>query len=163
MFSVGKEKLLALLAVPYMKQMPEARTMSAWIAELDAKQTLHLQDIETNERTLSQLQAYLKPLRSYLEKIQARRGNKLTKQLRSEIASLNKRVSTITKQISVLKKTFNDLKTTVRKIEVEIKELAGAMSRAIREALREIGIELTIYWSGQFVGPQMEKMMSKAA
>jgi hypothetical protein len=37
------------------------------------------------------------------------------------------------------------------------------MSRAVREALREVGIELTIYWSGQFVGPQMEKLMPKKA
>ena len=79
MLCVGKEKLIALLDVPYTKQMPEARIMSARIAELDAKQTLHLQDIETNERTLSQLQADLKPLRSYLVKIQDRRGNKRTK------------------------------------------------------------------------------------
>ena len=104
MFSVGKEKLMALLDVPYRKQMPEARTMSARTAELDDKQTLHLQEIERNKRTLSQLQVDLKPLRSYFEKIQTRRGNKQIKQLRSEIASLNKRVNTITKQILFSKK-----------------------------------------------------------
>ena len=37
------------------------------------------------------------------------------------------------------------------------------MSRAIRTGLRDIGIELTAYWSGTFVGPQISKLMGKDA
>lgn len=140
-FTVAKEKLMNLLDVPYMRQMPEARMLTARIAELDARQAQHINDIETKEQAMEQLKAELKALQTYLDRVQSSRGNTLTKKLRAEIADTNKRVKLIEKQLHDLKKAIQDLKANVKRIEGEIKELAGPMSRCIRETLSSENLE----------------------
>ena len=47
----------------------------------------------------------------------------------------------------------NQLVKRAKAITAEIKVLMGPMSRTLRSVLRQLDIELTLYWSGQFVGP----------
>ena len=83
--------------------------------------------------------------------------------MRAEIKHTEKRIAEVKKQILKIKVDIKQLQQSVKKITAKIKELAGPMSNAIRSALRALGIELTVYWSGQFVGPQIAKLMSKEA
>ena len=35
------------------------------------------------------------------------------------------------------------------------------MCKTLRAALRRLGVELTVYWSGSFVGPQIAKLLEE--
>ena len=109
------------------------------------------------------LQASLRPLVQYLDKLKGSRGNVVTKALHAEIKGTEKQITEIKKKIIIITADIKQLQQSVKKITAKIKELAGPMSNAVRSALRGLGIELTVYWSGQFVGPQIAKLMSKEA
>jgi len=87
----------------------------------------------------------------------------VTKALRAEIKGTEKQITEVKKKIIRITADIKQLQQSVKKITAKIKELAGPMSNAVRSALRGLGIELTVYWSGQFVGPQIAKLMSKEA
>ena len=53
-----------------------------------------------------------------------------------------------------MKFEIQEKKSSIAKLEVKIKELAGPFAISIREALRDLGVDLTVYWSGAFVGPK---------
>ena len=55
----------------------------------------------------------------------------------------------------------NQLVKRAKAITAEIKVLMGPMSRTLRSVLRQLDIELTLYWSGQFVGPQISKLLEQ--
>ena len=40
-----------------------------------------------------------------------------------------------------------------------MKEFSGPLAQTVRKALRELDVELTMYLAGQFVGPQIDKLM----
>ena len=65
------------------------------------------------------------------------------------------------KKTDMSKARIRSLQCSIKKIGDEIKQLVGPMSRTLRTALRAIGIELTVYWSGAFVGPQIAKLMDR--
>ena len=87
----------------------------------------------------------------------------MTKSLHAEIKGTEKQITEVKRKITRITADIKQLQQSVKKITAKIKELAGPMSNAVRSALRGLGIELTVYWSGQFVGPQIAKLMSKEA
>jgi type II secretory pathway component PulM len=63
------------------------------------------------------------------------------------------------------KKVQVDIRATkarIKQLANEVKELSGPVSAAIRRTLRELGIELTIYWDGTFVRSQIDKLRDRS-
>jgi len=46
----------------------------------------------------------------------------------------------------------------IKQLKVQMKEMDGPIANAFDEALRTLNIQLTIYFSGEFVGPQISKL-----
>ena len=59
------------------------------------------------------------------------------------------------KQQKKTKTSIQQLQSGINKITQQLKELQGPMARTLRTALKELDVELTVYWAGQFVGPQI--------
>ena len=85
----------------------------------------------------------------------------MTKAVHVKIKGIQAQIRKTNKDMKNAKEEITRLRASIQKIEGEIKNLAGPMSQGIRSALRALGIELTIYWSGTFVGPQISKLMPK--
>ena len=163
MFESAKSKLAKVIDEPFMGRSHEAAKMNDRISELDARQRQEAAKIALLQADHDELQTSLRPLVQYLDKLKGSRGNAVTKALRAEIKGTEKQITEIKKKIIIITADIKQLQQSVKKITAKIKELAGPMSNAVRSALRGLGIELTVYWSGQFVGPQIAKLMSKEA
>ena len=159
------KKLAKVIDEPFMGRSHEAAKMNDHISELDARQRQEAAKIALlqADHDVIELQTSLRPLVQYLDKLKGSRGNAVTKALRAEIKGTEKQITEIKKKIIIITADIKQLQQSVKKITAKIKELAGPMSNAVRSALRGLGIELTVYWSGQFVGPQIAKLMSKEA
>ena len=97
-------------------------------------------------------------LSTYLQKLQ--KGVRFPK-LRESIKEAQSDIRKNGKQQQEVKNEIQQLKTYVAKLESKIKELAGPMSICVCQALRDLGVELSVYWSGAFVGPQIAKLMDQ--
>ena len=64
----------------------------------------------------------------------------------------------VERELCTLEAEIKQTKAKIAEVTKEVKELKGPISVAIRNALRAIGIELTIYWAGTFVGSQIAKL-----
>jgi hypothetical protein len=84
----------------------------------------------------------------------AKHFGKLTK----EVKEAQRDVKKVERELRTLEAEIKQTKAKIAEVTKEVKELKGPISVAIRNALREIGIELTIYWAGTFVGSQIAKL-----
>ena len=84
----------------------------------------------------------------------AKRFGKLTK----EVKEAQRDVKKVERELCTLEAEIKQTKAKIAEVTKEVKELKGPISVAIRNALRAIGIELTIYWAGTFVGSQIAKL-----
>jgi hypothetical protein len=79
----------------------------------------------------------------------------------AEIKEANKEIKTTEKSIGNLESQLKKMKAEVKQLSSAILDLSGPTSHCMRKMLREIGIELTIYWSGTFVGPHIGKLADR--
>ena len=70
---------------------------------------------------------------------------------------VEKQLKDTNKKIDQATSTIKKLQTSVNNIQAKIKEMQGPMTKMLRTVLRKLGIELTVYWAGTFVGPQIDK------
>ena len=86
------------------------------------------------------------------------RFGKLTK----EMKEATKNLKSVEKKQKKVEVDIRATKARIKQLANEVKELSGPVSAAIRRTLRELGIELTIYWAGTFVGPQIDKLRDRS-
>ena len=79
--------------------------------------------------------------------------------MRGEMQQIEKDIRNNAKQQQAAQKEKTNLQAIFKKISHEMQELSGPMAQTVRKALRELDVELTMYWAGQVVGPQIDKLM----
>ena len=141
------QKLQQMVDEPYMSRQGTALMMRARVVELDKKQQEQKALLTTLELQVQDLQEQKTVLTAYLNKLQ--RG--MITKVRSEIKDVNKQLKEIGSKIDAAKSQIVKLQKSIKKISSDIKNLVGPMSRTLRTALRHLGVELTMYWSGAFV------------
>ena len=155
----GTDQLYKLLDNPYIAKSPQARQLNVRIIDLDKQQQAKAAALSHLQRDLEKLKTEQSNLTKYLNKLQ--KGARFPK-LRQSIKDAQSDVRDNGKKQSKLKLDIQQLKVSIQKLEIKIKELAGPMSVSVRRALRDLGVELTVYWSGAFVGPQITKLMDQS-
>ena len=93
----------------------------------------------------------------YLKKL----GRGIISKVRTEIKHVDAQIRENERRTQVTRASIGKLQISIKKITEEIRHLAGPMSRMLRTVLRALGVELTIYWAGTFVGPQIAKLMDQ--
>ena len=81
--------------------------------------------------------------------------------MRKEISNVDSQIRATNKQLKQVKEQKAKMEKGRKKITAEIKDLIGPMSRTLRSSVPQLGIELTVYWAGQFVGPQITKLLDQ--
>ena len=129
------------------------------MADLNKKLQEQAATITVLKDELASLRSEKTSLINYLNKL-CEQG--LKTRLKEEVKEVNQKLKVTTKQIDCASSKIKQLKTSVSRIESEIQELQGPMMKMLRTVLRKLGIELTVYWAGTFVGPQIAKLMHES-
>ena len=150
-FDTTKVNFAKLAEEPHMSRSEQAGFMNARIAQLEQVIVTKSGALVTLKCKYKECKTHLANLNAYMRSLIAKRFGKLTK----EVKEAQRDVKKVERELCTLEA---EIKQTKAKIAKEVKELKGPISVAIRNALREIGIELTIYWAGTFVGSQIAKL-----
>ena len=137
-----------------MSRSEQAGFMNARIAQLEQVIVTKSGALATLKCKHEECKTHLANLNAYLCSLIAKRLGKLTK----EVKEAQRDVKKVERELCTLEAEIKQTKAKIAEVTKEVKELKGPISVTIRNALREIGIELTIYWAGTFVGPQIAKL-----
>ena len=78
--------------------------------------------------------------------------------VRTEIAAAKAQLSIHEKAMAQIQKDIADLRHQISCAKKAMKAIKGPISEAFSAALAVLGIKLTTYFSGEFVGPQISKL-----
>ena len=141
-----------------MARSNEALEMEGEIAALDQKQREHAAMILALSEQLVELKSEKATVVKYKASLFKKR-NTPTKKLGAEIKEIDKQLQENGKKAKKkLGFQVKQLQASQAKIALAIQDLVGPMCKTLRAALRRLGVELTVYWSGTFVGPQIAKL-----
>ena len=79
-------------------------------------------------------------------------------QIRAEIAAAHNQITQQDKSIAQVQKEIADKRSQISSANKALKSIKGPMTEAYEEALCVLGIKLTTYFAGEFVGPQISKL-----
>ena len=100
------------------------------------------------------LQADVSKARAMLQN--AKRGT--VGAVRKGISQASSALNDLNRQEAALSTQIKQNQERIKKLKLQMKEMDGPASKAFDEALRVLNIQLTIYFSGEFVGPQISKL-----
>ena len=188
-YSITKARLMEVVDEPYMARSSQGLHIAGRLAILDSQQKEISNKLAALEKQLEILRETKIHLKSYLTKLQnssskqavdanriykncqpqqttrqeasqaKKQAPNYLKSMRGEMQQIEKDIRNNAKQQQAAQKEKTNLQAIFKKISHEMQELSGPMAQTVRKALRELDVELTMYWPGQFVGPQIDKLM----
>ena len=111
-------------------------------------------ELKAGDKRKQDLQAGVSKARAKLQNAQRGTVGAIRREIALALTSLNEQEKM---QVDV-QKNLKQKQEALNQLKLQMKEMDGPIAKAFDEGLRTLNIQLTIYFSGEFVGPQISKL-----